>query len=261
MTLCQQLGIKGDNLRNELIERLKELPKIYTDSINGIEELNDAIKLYTEFTNNSSLLPILKHLIKKSNTTVYEFIHKEAPIRIEENPIQLNLTEYDNNNGNNSNNNSDDDNGIDFGNSSDDNGNTTTTNSAEIIDFGDLNSNEDIQLDTTGDIDWGDTDTVATPAEEIDFDVPIEEYDIVIEGDGMDGGIAKGEQAYTILDSPPYRDKFIDELYELESFLKLRHYELNVLETSTNIMVALLDTFSSTYDAASIDKMLKKSIN
>lgn len=182
ITLCQQLGIKGDNLRNELIERLKELPKIYTDSINGIEELNDAIKLYTEFTNNSSLLPILKHLIKKSNTTVYEFIHKEAPIRIEENPIQLNLTEYDNNNGNNSNNNSDDDNGIDFGNSSDDNGNTTTTNSAEIIDFGDLNSNEDIQLDTTGDIDWGDTDTVATPAEEIDFDVPIEEYDIVIEG-------------------------------------------------------------------------------
>lgn len=71
----------------------------------------------------------------------------------------------------------------------------------------------------------------------------------------MDGGKAKGAEAYTILDSPTYRDQFIDELYELESFLKLRNFELGQLESSSNVLLSLMDSIS-THDAKSIAKML-----
>ena len=72
----------------------------------------------------------------------------------------------------------------------------------------------------------------------------------------MDGGIAKKEQAYTLLDSPNYREKFIDELYELEAFLKLRNYELNQLENSNNIILSLMGNMLSTHDTKSVGRMV-----
>ncbi|GBP11536.1 CDK5RAP3-like protein [Eumeta japonica] len=97
----------------------------------------------------------------------------------------------------------------------------------------------------------------STPADavEVNFDIPIEEYGIVVEGAGMDGGIAKGDQAYTILDSPNYREKFTDELYELDAFLSMRLYELRQVQSASgNIMYALMESLS-THDEESICKM------
>uniref|UniRef100_A0A034WEC0 CDK5RAP3-like protein n=1 Tax=Bactrocera dorsalis TaxID=27457 RepID=A0A034WEC0_BACDO len=248
-SLLQQLGVKGENLRQEFLQVLSKLPDMYANSIGDIGKLEEAINLFSEGS-NKQILPILRHLIEFGNTTVYQYVHKEEPLTIEEPPIKLNLNDDTLTS-------SADDNEIDFG--GDDNGGTSSTISAEIIDFGELNldsNNSAIDSDGNGgDIDWG-IESGPSEAVEINFDIPIEEYGIVIEGTGMDGGIAKGEQAYSILDSPTYRDRFLDEIYELDAFLRMRLYELNQLDASSNIMFSLMDSIS-TYDAESIRKMLK----
>ncbi|XP_055838539.1 CDK5RAP3-like protein [Episyrphus balteatus] len=238
--LLQQLGLKGNNLREEFTEVLQKLPEIYAHSIRNIGTLSEPVDLYAEFSKNDNCLPIIRHLMKFGNTTVYHYIHKEAPLAVEENPINLNLPEEEIVGG---------DNEIDFG--TDDNGDSSTI-SGEMIDFGDLQI--DTAAESGGDIDWG-IESTPEDAKEIDFDIPIEEYGMVIEGVGVDGGTAKGDEAYTLLDSPNYRNKFIDELYELESFLKWRFVELSQVESSSNILFSLLDSIS-TYDAQSVKKMV-----
>lgn len=247
-SLLQQLGVKGENLREEFLQVLSKLPDMYANSIRDVSKLEEAINLFSDGSNKQNF-PILRHLIEFGNTTVYQYVHKEEPLTVEEPPIKLNLNDAFSS--------SADDNEIDFG--GDDNGATSSTISAEIIDFGELNldgKNSVVDSDgNDGDIDWG-IESGPSEAVEINFDIPIEEYGIVIEGTGMDGGIAKGEKAYTILDSPPYRDRFLDEIYELDAFLRMRLYELSQLDASSNIMFSLMDCIS-TYDAESIRKMLR----
>lgn len=240
--LLKQLGLKGNNLREEFTEVLQKLPEIYAHSIRKIGTLNDAVDLYAEFSKNETCLPLIRHLIRFGNTTVYHYIHKEAPLTVEENPIALNLAEEDAIDG--------DDNEIDFG--TDDNGDSSTI-SGEMIDYGELQL--DAPVDSGADIDWG-IESTPEDVKEVDFDIPIEEYGMVIEGVGVDGGTAKGDEAYTLLDSPNYRNKFIDELYELESFLKWRHVELSQVESSSNFLFSLLDSIS-THDAESVKKMVE----
>ncbi|XP_016979554.2 CDK5RAP3-like protein [Drosophila rhopaloa] len=243
--LLEQLGVKGDNLHAEFVEVLAGLPELYTKSLIDISKIQPGIDLYAEVSGHKQALPILSHLVEFGNTTVYQYIHKEAPLAVEEPPIRLNLSEDIA---------SKDDNAateIDFG--TDDNGGTSSTVSAEIIDYGDFGSG-DLQENDGGNIDWG-IESAPTDAVEINFDIPVEEYGIVVEGTGMDGGTAKGDQAYTLLDSPSYRDRFLDEIFELESFLRLRLYELKQLETSSDIMFSLMDNIA-THDAESIRKIL-----
>lgn len=193
--LLQQLNVKGENLREEFIGVLAKLPEIYNNSIRNISYIQEGIELYGEFSSNKICLPILRHVVEFGNTTVYQYIHKEAPLAIEENPIKLNLSEE------NAPTTNDvatglGENEIDFG--GDDNGGTSSTISAEIIDFGDFNlevaGNEDVTAGG-GDIDWG-IESTPTDAVEINFDIPIEEYGIVVESVGMDGGTAKGKKGF-----------------------------------------------------------------
>ncbi|EDV55386.1 CDK5RAP3-like protein [Drosophila erecta] len=238
--LLEQLGVKGDNLHAEFVQVLAGLPDLYAKSLADIAKIQPGIDLYAEVSGNKQALPILNHLVEFGNTTVYQYIHKEAPLAVEEPPIRLNLSEGIA---------SKDDNAvaeIDFG--TDDNGGTSSTVSGEIIDYGDLAENDG------GNIDWG-IESAPTDAVEINFDIPVEEYGIVVEGTGMDGGTAKGDQAYTLLDSPNYRDRFLDEIYELESFLRMRIYELKQLESSSDIMFSLMDNIA-THDGESIRKIL-----
>ncbi|EDW56552.1 CDK5RAP3-like protein [Drosophila sechellia] len=234
--LLDKLGVKGDNLHDEFVQVLAGLPELYAKSLVGIANIQPGIVMYAEVSGNKQVLPILSHLVEFGNTTVYQYIHKEAPLAVEEPPIRLNLSDGIANK---------DDNAvaeIDFG--TDDNGGTSSTVSAEIIDYGDFGSGDD----------WG-IESAPTNAVEINFDIPVEEYGIVVEGTGMDGGTAKGDQAYTLLDSPNYRDRFLDEIFELESFLRMRIYELKQLESSSDIMFSLMDTIA-THDGESIWKIL-----
>jgi hypothetical protein len=43
----------------------------------------------------------------------------------------------------------------------------------------------------------------------------LEESGIVVEDSGISGGVAKNEEAYSILDSPVHREQFLDEIYEV----------------------------------------------
>jgi hypothetical protein len=61
----------------------------------------------------------------------------------------------------------------------------------------------------------------------MDVEISLEESGIVVEKSGMDGGIARGTDALTVLDNPKTRDQIINELMELDAFLKIRLFELS----------------------------------
>lgn len=92
MAICQQLGIKGIYLKEEFTERVRELAKLYEVLAKKVPTLHKAIQLYLEFAGNSELLPLLRHVESKGNTTVYEYIYNEAPDSIEEAPIMIKLS-------------------------------------------------------------------------------------------------------------------------------------------------------------------------
>lgn len=184
--LLQELGVRNssNNLRQEFINALNILPDLYEKAIANIKHIQPAIDLYAECVVASpesahQILPILRHLIEFGNTTVYQYIHKEEPLKIEEPELKLSLQD-DEQAG------AADSNDIDFG--TDDNGASSTV-SAEMIDFGDCNLDDA----SAGDIDWGIESSSNEAAVEINFDIPVEEYGIVVEGAGMDGGLAKGK--------------------------------------------------------------------
>lgn len=82
------------------------------------------------------------------------------------------------------------------------------------IDFGELGAGE-IDFGGDGEIDWGNIEAADGTAEEIDFNISLEESGIVVEAAGLDGGIATGVEALTVLDNPATRNEFIDQLLEV----------------------------------------------
>lgn len=90
--ICQQIGIKGVNLKEEFTARIKELPKLYEEIAKKIPNIRKAIDYYIEFSGNSEYLPILRHIIEFGNTTVYQYVYNEAPLSIEEPPVNIQLT-------------------------------------------------------------------------------------------------------------------------------------------------------------------------
>lgn len=228
--LCKQLGIKGDKIKRELVDRLQELPIIYDQIGKSLKPLLPAIELYSAFTKYilgdkaREALPLLKYVVDNGNTTVYEWSYGEPPLGVEPDPIHIEVEDeeapaagdqIDFGDGNQ----------IDFG---------SIDNSTGAIDFGDG--------DVGGEIDWGNIDTTAP----VDFDlsadiaaVSLEESGIVVEDQGVGGGIARGKDALTLLDNPTTRNQFIDQLVELESFLKMRVYETS--SAADNHIFSLLE--------------------
>lgn len=90
--LCQKLGIDGKNLRDEFIAKIMELPKLYNDVVQSLGKLKPAVKLYANNSKNSECLPVVRYVVSKGNTTIYEYANGEAPLSIEEPPIQLKIT-------------------------------------------------------------------------------------------------------------------------------------------------------------------------
>lgn len=193
--LCQKLGIKGEHLRQEFLKKLKDLPVLLEEIASMTKQLNQATEIYGKSSQNAECLTVLRHIIEKGNTTVYEYIHHEAPLSIEEPPLEIKLTVDDNGVSNVVNEINFDDGEIDFGND---------------IDYGDIENIQEVTLET-GDIDWGSDETNTT---EINFDISLKDSGITVESSGMEGGIAKSHEALTVLDSPIYREQFLDELFE-----------------------------------------------
>lgn len=225
--LCEQFGIKGDNIKQELIKGIERLPEFYEKISKSVPSLEKAVNLYASFSHNKDVLPLIRHMTTSGNTTVYQYVYGEPPLSVEEPPLNINKD-------------ADED---------------IVPVMPETIDFGDVEGGE-VNLEV-GDIDWGNIEEVEPQLEanEIDFgDSLLEESGIVVESTGCSGGVAKGNEAYTLLDSPKHREQFIDEVYELEAFLKLRLYELSA-DKHQFCSIGSVESFTD-HDAKSVLNML-----
>lgn len=222
-TLCKQLGIQGQMIKHELVNLIAELPDIYSKLADSVKTLAQAVEFYTEFVkfifgkeHPGGCVPLLKYMIEHGNVTTYEWKYGEPPLKIEEPPLNIKFEDET----------ADahtDDNAIDFG-----------DGSRSAIDFGSLDNDSTAGFQSSGvsieggDIDWG-ISTVESPGEtgnEIDFSISLEESGIVVECSGTKGGVARDTEALTLLDNLTTRNMFIDDLSELESFLKVRLCEM-----------------------------------
>lgn len=209
---CKQLGIPGINIREELIGLLDDLDGIFIETEKKVKEIQPAIDLYEAFNkfllgkdNELDVLITLSYIVKSGNTTTYEYTYGEKPVAIE-----LPLSEVFHGDSAAS-----DDNVIDFGGE---------------IDFSIIDSPAagEVAVDEqTVNIDWGESENGFEVIEHIDLNINLEESGIVVEKSGLDGGIARGVEALTILDNPKTREAIINELVELEAFLKMRLFEMS----------------------------------
>ncbi|KAF1475152.1 CDK5 regulatory subunit-associated protein 3, partial [Megadyptes antipodes antipodes] len=78
-----------DNVRQELLALVKDLPSLLSEIGAGASALSEAIELYqacVEFVCESSaevVVPLLRHVGKRGNTTVYEWRTGLQPLRVE----------------------------------------------------------------------------------------------------------------------------------------------------------------------------------
>lgn len=208
---CKQYGITGDNVARELQALVKDLPTVLGEVGRDGAKLEEQIQLYTAFTNfvcewSEPVLPIVTYVQQKGNTTFYEWKTGKAPMVIErpvmeEAPPDI-VTEET----------------IDWG----DLGSGTGAEEQDVsfgitvedgVDWG--ISLDPVSEDTGGDgIDWGKSETT-----------PID-IEIVDTGTDCPEGVARGNDALSILETSQTRNQFIDELMELEVFLTQRLSEM-----------------------------------
>ncbi|XP_067343388.1 CDK5 regulatory subunit-associated protein 3 isoform X3 [Channa argus] len=204
---CKQYGIRGENVARELQALVKDLPAVLDEVGKDAEKLEELIRFYTAFTNficdwSEPVLPMLTFVQNRGNTTFYEWRTGKVPTVIErpivEDAPPETVTECTIDWG-------------DFGKGADTQGVSSGIKLEEGTDWG--ISLEPNSGDTgAGGIDWGDSEAA-----------PIE---IVDAGTDCPEGVARGEDALTILENSQSRSQFIDELMELEVFLTQRLSEM-----------------------------------
>lgn len=206
---CKQYGIRGDNVARELQALVRELPEVLEQVGKDSVKLKEQIQLYTAFTNfvcewSEPVLPMLTFVQKKGNTTFYEWRTGNVPTVIERPVVEEappeDLTEDS----------------IDWG----DFGKGTDTKDVSYgitvedgIDWG-ISVEPSSEDAGAGGIDWGDSEAA-----------PIE-IEVIDAGTDCPEGVARGEDALTVLENAQSRSQFIDELMELETFLTQRVSEM-----------------------------------
>ncbi|MCJ8738544.1 hypothetical protein PDJAM_G00037010 [Pangasius djambal] len=205
---CKQYGITGENVARELQALVKDLPTVLEETGRKAACLEQTMKLYTAFTKfvcdwSEPVLPMLSFIQQKGNTTVYEWKTGNIPTVIERPVVEEAPPD---------------------------------TVTEETIDWGDLcSSAEEVNFGTTaeegvdwgitlgsgkeetgdGGIDWGETEPAAV------------EIEVVAAGTDCPEGVARGQDALSLLENPQTRNQFIDELIELEVFLCQRLSEMS----------------------------------
>ena len=121
-----------------------------------------------------------------------------------------------------------------------------------------------MELDAPTEIDWGDLEIVddINANVEIDWDnidgIDRKDnlVDIVIEESGVEGGVARGAEALSILDNRKTRHLILDELHELEAFFSQRLAEIHTLERGKYSITGLSVNSDLVNDASSINEVL-----
>ncbi|NWU94046.1 CK5P3 protein, partial [Upupa epops] len=91
---CKQYGITGDNVRLELLALVKELPSLLSGIGAGASALHEAIELYqacVEFVCESpaeQVVPMVRFVGQRGNTTVFEWRTGRQPLRVERPQLQ-----------------------------------------------------------------------------------------------------------------------------------------------------------------------------
>ncbi|XP_046913345.2 CDK5 regulatory subunit-associated protein 3 [Dermatophagoides farinae] len=213
---CKKLAINGDNIRDELYSQLEILPEkmsILAEKIPSLISVCNYYKAFVHFVSQQSeieCLPNLHYLLAKGNTTWYEYRTGHIPDSIEEVKLGKSSLIADNR----------EENVIDFGNDNNE------------IDFGDqIDFGDDDQASSTDTPSTGNGDFVKLDKEDlnVEIDEPIkvidDEYSKHSEEQQL-VKIAHGEDALSVLLHTEFRNKFINELIEIEYFLRERIDEM-----------------------------------
>ncbi|KAM3592288.1 uncharacterized protein V6R79_016282 [Siganus canaliculatus] len=204
---CKQYGITGENVARELQALVKDLPTVLDGVGKDAAKFEEHIQLYAAFTNfvcewSDPVLPMLTFAQKRGNATFYEWRTGKVPTVIERAVVEEapsdavtdDMIDWG-----------------DFGKGAD----TSNTNSGITVEDGvDWGISVEPSSEDAGGIDWGDSEAA-----------PIE-IEIVDAGTDCPEGVARGEDALSLLENPQSRSQFIDELMELEVFLTQRASEM-----------------------------------
>ena len=143
---------------------------------------------------------------------MYEWRYGEPPLRIEEPPLLV-ATEADATSGSDSD-------AVRFQSTLFKRKHISLPHFQIQIDFGDgaidFGSADEVELET-GDIDWGQIDMLNDAHEAaIDFSTTDDAtLDIVVQDAGVEGGVAKDNEALTLLDYHKTRGMFVDDIMEV----------------------------------------------
>ncbi|KAM6163187.1 CDK5 regulatory subunit-associated protein 3 [Rhynchocyon petersi] len=207
---CKQYGITGDNVRRELLALVQDLPSQLADIGSGAQSLEEAIDLYqacVDFVCESpaeQVLPMLRFVQKRGNSTVYEWRTGTEPSVVERPHLEAPPEQVE-------------EDAIDWG-------DFGTEATSEGIDYS-------ISADAAG-IDWGislDLDSKEAGSDRIDSadEAAALQITVLEAGTEVPEGVARGSDALTLLEYPETRNQFIDELMELEIFLSQRAVEMS----------------------------------
>ncbi|XP_061222421.1 CDK5 regulatory subunit-associated protein 3 [Neopsephotus bourkii] len=201
---CKQYGITGDNVRQELLALVKDLPSLLCEVGAGASALAEAIELYqacVEFVCESPaerVLPLLRFVGSRGNATVYEWRTGLRPLRVERPELQEEPEQPK-------------EDSIDWGDFTLEPAAVGDGAAADGIDWG-ITVEPGPQQDDG--IDWGDGES-----QEVQITV-------LEAGTEVPEGVACGSDALTLLEHTDTRSQFIDELMELELFLSQRLEEM-----------------------------------
>lgn len=206
---CKRLGIEGKKIKTELYSQLKELPEILESLHRRIVAVKEASLYYGTFVNffmqkeslDKECVPLIKFLLQNGNTTVYEWRTGKKPVSIIN--FNPNMDEAEGNETDTS------------------NDQVINWDAAEEINLDDVDFDmSQITLESAGGkddeaaIDWGDNEEIETTEET------------------EDDGIARGDDALTILESVHTRNLLMEDLMELEFFLTQRLFEIEAPSNS-----------------------------
>ncbi|NP_001089976.1 CDK5 regulatory subunit associated protein 3 L homeolog [Xenopus laevis] len=202
---CKNYGISGEDIRKELVALVCDVPSVLRQIGADAAGLLSAIQLYqacVTFVCDSSpeeALPILRHVQKCGDTTIYEWRVGEAPRRVERPDKEKQETPQCPEEGE--------------------------------INWGDFEVQPSTAAETeagldslaTGEIDWGiSVEPEAAEVDGINWDAgeePTAVITVLETGSNVLPGVARGSDALSVLENTDTRNQFVDELMELELFL------------------------------------------
>lgn len=191
--LAVSYGIKGVDVERELLEESKSLSSVMEEIVQLCKGLDKDLEYYRDYAKSTSrqdaskFLTLLDYIIRKGNTTVYEWKNGEAPSRIDVVEVALSTP----------------------GNS----------NSSEIeliddeIDFGeDLPSSES----SSGFVHLNESDKSSETTKATILSSGDDSSQVNM---GTNDKVARGDDAKLVLAYRKSRNQFLNNLYELEAFL------------------------------------------